>query len=228
MTTIEGGTPLEAWKLAVEKLKSCKHETYNLVLKITDTNLPDRSIDFSDYDSRNVGGKDRVSAVINTIFPYKKIESNRDEIYSLYSRAHSINRKRKTSWGTYFQRLINSTDQYGQPVNQLEEAIRILNNWKNNPKTVIYFHLSGRNLDTWRPLGNPCLQYVQILAPNKTSICLTAVYRNHDYHGKALGNLYGLLYLGSFIARHTNRQLVEIVCHSVHATSIPATSKLLT
>jgi hypothetical protein len=46
---------------------------------------------------------------------------------------------------------------------------------------------------------------------------LVAVYRNHDYFNKALGNFIGLSRLLGFIARETNRRPTRLVCHSVRA-----------
>jgi hypothetical protein len=48
-------------------------------------------------------------------------------------------------------------------------------------------------------------------------IDLVAVYRNHDFLKKALGNYIGLGQLLQFIAAESDKKPGRVVCHSVHA-----------
>jgi hypothetical protein len=46
---------------------------------------------------------------------------------------------------------------------------------------------------------------------------LVAVYRNHDFLNKALGNFLGLGRLLNFIALEGGKRPGRVICHSVHA-----------
>jgi thymidylate synthase len=46
---------------------------------------------------------------------------------------------------------------------------------------------------------------------------MTAVYRAHDYFGKALGNLVGLSRLLTFVGAQTNHEIGTLTCHSTYA-----------
>lgn len=163
-------------------------------------------------------GAESVSNVSNTIFPGKTWANSggdRTKFYERYSRIFQILHKRApSSWGTYFARMTSfGEDRH----NQLEEIITKLNCWKNNPQAALYLHISSRDLDAPRPLRAPCLQYVEFLCPTKDSISLLAVYRNHDFFNKALGNYLGLAMLLSYVADATKRKVNTLTCHSAHA-----------
>lgn len=163
-------------------------------------------------------GVESISNVVNTIFPGKTwANSGRDRavFYDRYSRIFQIlHRRDPSSWGTYFARMTSFGENRH---NQLEEIITKLNGWKNNPQAALYLHISSRDLDTPRPLRAPCLQYVGFLCPTKDSISLLAVYRNHDFFNKALGNYLGLSLLLSYVAEATKRKVNALTCHSAHA-----------
>lgn len=157
---------------------------------------------------------DWIRDVINTVFPQKTLQNsvNRHAFYQRYERAHG--RSRNKRWGTYFSRLIA----FGiQKENQLENVIRALNTWKNNPQAALTIHLSSPETDSLRPLGAPCWHYGEFLCPDRETIELVVVYRNHDYFNKALGNFIGLSRLLNFVCHETNRNPGKLVCHSVRA-----------
>ena len=132
------------------------------------------------------------------------------------------------SWGTYFQRLIA----FGKGCNpdnpnQLENAINALSG-KAPQKYFITFHLTASNIESnVRPLGPPCWQYGELIVNEKGEIDLIAVYRNHDYHDKALGNFIGLAKLLDFICAESGRQTGRLLIHSIHAYSSQPVSKLI-
>ncbi len=188
---------------------------------------------------------DDLRDVIHTIFPVKHYRNikNRTELYSKYLKTHlrssKISGKKYDRWGTYFTRLIwfdtidqiklhiNSSDSleqigkivnsYPGRLNQLESVISALTNWKSNEKAALYCHISSPMLDTLQPLGLPCLQFIQFTKANDGSIDLTAVYRNHDYFNKALGNFIGLGQLLEFVCNESNKTAGKLNCHSIRA-----------
>jgi thymidylate synthase len=205
---------LEAWVAAAAHLCQVRGaEDSNLVLDVA---RPDvwEGWWFDQIDPRRVSLKgERPSDVANTIFPLRTWLNSRtrDEFYARYLEAHARGHRKR--WGTYFLRLINFGTRH---VNQLENAIRVLNEWKNEPGTAIVFHLSSPEYDSFRPLGAPCLQLVQLHVHHGT-VSMVAFYRNHDYFNKALPNLVGLGQLLNFICYCSGRRVGNLVCHSSHA-----------
>lgn len=159
-------------------------------------------------------GFDDARDVANTLFPKKTWDnsSSRSDFYQRYLRAHA--RSRNKRWGTYFQRLIS----FGSSqTNQLERVMYALTNWERSYAAAMVMHTSSAETDKIRPLGSPCLQYIQLSCPNSEVINMTAVYRNHDFCNKALGNYFGLGRLLTFVASETGRQSGQISVLSVHA-----------
>jgi hypothetical protein len=207
-------TPVEAWKQATAHLIASNREAFNVGLQFPADAASEDAL--RDFDPRTVlgSGFDIARDVANTIFPSKSWAKTgvRTEFYRRYLAANA--RRRHGRWGTYFQRMIS----FGpNSVNQLEGLINALNTWRTSPKAALYCHLSAATVDNPRPLGAPCLQYVQFCCPDRRTLALTAIYRNHDYCNKVLGNLIGLARLLSFVAAQTNRTATYVTVLSVHA-----------
>ncbi|HEY9869885.1 MAG TPA: hypothetical protein V6D08_12020 [Candidatus Obscuribacterales bacterium] len=212
---IEEDSPLTAWRAACAHLFAKGGEDFNLFVSFPCASAANEQ-PLKDYNPRSVLGEDYDVArdVANTIFPSKTLANSRtrDDFYKRYLRAHS--RRPTKSWGTYFQRLIA----FGcSEVNQIERVIDALTTWKNTYRAALIMHTSSAETDTLRPLGGPCLQYVQFNCPNARLIDLLAVYRNHDYCNKVLGNYYGLSRLLKFISDQSGRQSGKVCCLSAHA-----------
>lgn len=171
------------------------------------------------YSARRVKqGADTCRGVANVLFPNVTLNAagSRESAYeagwTLLSKARS-RQIMNAGWGTYFERLTK----FGAAGNQLETAINKINAWANASRTSLYFHTSGFHLDNFRTRGAPCLQYIQLECRNTGHIALTAVYRNHDFFNKAIGNFVGLGRLLAFICKHTEYAPAELTCISMHA-----------
>jgi thymidylate synthase len=159
--------------------------------------------------------------VINTIFPYKLFNKRAynpiEGFYALheaiYNRGRSFRVRNRSRWGTYFLRFTR----FGRnSFNQLQNIIEAINRRNNNHLACFNMHVTSVELDSnIRKLGGPCLQYIQLSQENGI-INLTAVYRNHDFYEKALGNYIGLARLLEFICNQTNHDMGIITCHSIH------------
>lgn len=210
---IEEESPLTAWRAASAHLIANRGAGFNMLVSFP--YATDES-PLSDYDPRAILGPrfDRARDVANTIFPAKtRVNSRaRADFYNRYLRAHS--RGLKKGWGTYFQRLISFG---GDKVNQLERVIVALTTWQNTYRAALIMHTSSAETDKLRPLGGPCLQYLQFNCPSAAEIDLLAVYRNHDYCNKVLGNFYGLNRLLKFVCDESGRHPGTVSCLSVHA-----------
>lgn len=159
--------------------------------------------------------------VANTIFPNKCFARNSnlslDQFYQLheelYKRGKSMHGKNKSRWGNYFLRFTR----FGS--NRKNQLQNIIDDIRRRPKkyaACYIMHVSSVDLDSnTRTIGNPCLQYVQFEQANGT-LNLTAVYRNHDFFAKALGNYIGLSGLLEFVCGQTNHGVGSLTSHSIH------------
>lgn len=219
MPNIQHQNCLGAWQEGVRHLLAHQGEEFNLVTTIADPTTLNNAW-LTQYSPHTVVAQaDNIRDVINTIFPYRLRAryANRNEFYAAYkvrnARAEGLPRNR-SRWGTYFARLTA----FDGELNQLERAIGKLNTWGRNT-TGLVFHLSSPSIDAPRTRGGPCLQYMEILWKPNNVLDLVAVYRNHDFFNKALGNFLALGQLLSFISTESNKQAGKLICHSVHAYS---------
>ena len=217
---VKGDTVLNAWQQGVDLLLQKRgSEVFNLVTTIGQPTILEQSW-FNDFNPAALCGKKAasLSGVANTIFPRKYLDctGSREMLYGRYLAAHQRKslHKSSASWGTYFERMISFGDNQS---NQLESVIEKLNEWKHNHKSALYIHLSAADVDSPQIMGAPCLQYLGVLCPDPRTVSLLAVYRNHDFFSKALGNFIGLGQLLQFIGRETNRKPDWLTCHSAHA-----------
>ena len=215
MKIIEGQSPVDVWKQASRFLIDNGGKSYNLLLTFPCAGAANEdALRLHDPESILGSGFDRATNIANTIFPSKtwKNVSTRPALYARYARAHA--RGHKKQWGTYFGRMIS----FGATkINQIERVIDALNDWQHPHRAALLIHTSSAETDRLRHLGGPCLQYIQFNCPDSTTIDLVAIYRNHDYCNKVLGNLHGLSRLLEFVCGATNMTAGKVVVHSIHA-----------
>jgi len=224
---IVGTDPLDTWKKAVTQLIDNKSEIWNLTLRIENPNVFDSQW-LKKYNPRAVdGNSDSLNDVINTIFPMKLYQRhpNRPDLYETYWKCFDRIKRIKhgrIGWGSYFERLTR----FGEKnYNQLDTTINKINEWEKTYKAAFVFHLSDPSIDKPRPRNLPCWQFGELLFEGD-KIHFMVVYRNHDYFGKALGNLIALGQLQNFICSETNHLVGELICHSAHAYYINKTKIL--
>lgn len=220
---VEGSHVLDAWRKGCLRIIACNdREQFNMITTIKNPTYLTKSW-LQKYNPKKICCKKQsLSDVVNTIFPGKYLNQNlsASKIYSRYKMAHDRSKminKKSSHWGTYFLRMIEFGD--GKK-NQLQKIIDALNSWNKNRKAAIVIHISSPDVDSSaKIMGHPCLQYIQLLCPDPSAISMLAVYRNHDYFGKTLGNFIGLGHLLSFVCRETGRSPAGLICHSAHAYS---------
>jgi thymidylate synthase len=212
---VEGLSPVDVWKQASQFLIDNGGKTYNVLLAFPCAGAASEDALKLNDPAKILGSEfDRSSNVANTIFPSKtwKNVNTRAALYARYTRAHA--RGHKKQWGTYFGRMTS----FGTAkINQIERVIDALNNWQHPHRAALLIHTSSAETDKLRHLGGPCLQYIQFNCPDSETIDLVAIYRNHDYCNKVLGNLYGLSRLLEFVCAATSMAAGRIVVHSIHA-----------
>jgi thymidylate synthase len=207
-------TAVVAWQEVAKHLVANGGHTYNILVSIQKPTYIDEDL-LTTFDPCLIDPDlDRLSDVANTIFPRKThANSNgRADLYGRYMRAHSKAKSKR--WGTYFLRMIC----FGSSrVNQLERVIVALTSWKNSSRAALTIHISSAETDKLKPLGNPCLQYLQFNCPDSQTVDLVAIYRNHDYCNKALGNFIGLGRLLEFVCKESELKVGTLTCLSVRA-----------
>ena len=213
-----GNNAIGAWKNASKLvLASETHRIRNLIVEIQDPITFDRNW-LRRFDPKSVGAKDRLSVVVKVLFPFsgKRANETRQQFYARWRKVLEKNRAKGTlhaGWGTYFSRLTA----FNGNENQLEEMVQVLSQWKFRPEAAIVAHLSSATVDPLRPIGSPCLQYIEILWGRDDVIDLVAVYRNHDFLNKALGTTSDSGSFLRFISSESGKKPGRVVCHSVRA-----------
>lgn len=216
---VEHATSIEAWRLGVAAILAAGGELSNLVTTIHQPCVIDPSwlVECSPHKFTKKG--DDIRDVANTIFPARLAArvADRDALYTMYLQRHDRARRwarRRYAWGTYFERLIRFPP---DGVNQLERVIDKLRTWPVRNTTGLVFHLSSPTIDAPRTRGGPCWHYGELLWNADSTIDLVAVYRNHDFFNKVLGNFIGLGRLLEFICEQSGKSPGKLICHSVHA-----------
>ena len=232
----ESESCVDVWMQAIEYLLE-KKKACNIVLGIEQ---PERlsSVDYQIQNRVNdfflAHDALPISTIATTIFPGSEyLEGGARAVYEEFPTIFDTIRE---GWGTYAMRLLTRTlptaDGKGlqSPLEQLvlkmkrqRETSRmrsiyeasLIENEDLLTDIPIYRapsdarHIRGRYL--------PCLSHLSFkLLPNDT-VTLTAMYRYHYYVQRALGNLFGLAQLLSFVAAEVEVKPGPLVCHSTYA-----------
>ena len=209
---------LQAWEEAYRHVYHSGRKRFNLVVHINDarTSLVADG-DVYDLDPAAIAaGTDHVFDVANTLFPARsdKWDLSVEDFSEHYKEAYRrlLGRGRR-SWGCYFLRLVD----FGNEINQLHRIHHALTTWGVRAKSAYVVHFSSAHTERPRKLGAPCLQYVQFGYDSESRLCLTALYRAHDYFSKALGNYIGLSRMLEYLADKAGVSVGSITCYSSYA-----------
>lgn len=165
-------------------------------------------------------GKHPVATVANTIFPASLDRG--DGIAGLRERYLPIYRRRmrrQGEWGRYFERMVNWEDRQGRRIDQIAENIRMLRDarqrrfYENRYEIVI----SDPVRDLRKSTNRQCLSLIELKPERDGPLHMLAVYRNHYYIQRTLGNLLGLARLLEFIARESGFAVGTLTINSTSA-----------
>lgn len=204
-----------AWKIACDQIANQKTVDYVLVTSFGNTwDGSDEQRHALDKAALSVNA-DTPSSVASMLLPKAARISKQTAAEAIEAGQKLMGRGRRkglsySGWRhTYFERLTGAwINRKGNKEtisqNRLLEAIGKINQWDRNAEAVFYIH-TNIETDAFRPLGSPCLQYVQLRVYGDKYLSIVGLYRAHDYVHKALGNFVGLNDLGRFVADKTGR-----------------------
>lgn len=216
---LEASTALAAWRAGAKAVLAAGGSRSNLLVTIQQPCNLNQDWLTARSPHKFASRGDDIRDVANTIFPEKLAAraATRDQLYEMYLERHDRTgrwRRGRHAWGTYFERLVRFP---ASNVNQLERVINKLRAWPTRSTTGLVFHLSSPAVDAPRTRGGPCWHYGELLWNADGTLDLVAVYRNHDFFNKVLGNYIGLGRLLRFICTAADKNPGRLVCHSVHA-----------
>ncbi|MFX4221541.1 MAG: hypothetical protein ACMVO3_11535 [Thalassobaculum sp.] len=217
-------TPVRAWLEAAERLLR-EGELGGLMLHIENPmaisseeevaiSLVDKYLKEHDQNG--------IATVANTIFPASLdrgdgIEGLRKRYLAVYAKRMS----RNGGWGRYFERMVNWEVRDKGHVDQIAENIRMLRQLRAdgswNYKQCYEIALFDPARDLIKPRGRQCLSFIELKPGSDGHLHMMAVYRNHHYVARTLGNLIGLGQLQHFIAREAGFTLGSLTIQSTHA-----------
>jgi hypothetical protein len=211
-----------AWVAAATAVMEKGDEGYNVVIDVENAAVHDQG------DNTVITLVDRflrerdaypIVTVANTIFPQSLYDKHGSPAF--YSVDHrDYDRLSETKrWGRYFERMTRHRTAEGGTYNPLQELIEKM---RRQLKGVRY--TSAYELAVYDPLrdgrslyGGQCLSFLSFKVNPSTGLMLTAMYRNHTYITRCLGNLIGLGRLQAFVAKEVGLPVGSLTCVSTHA-----------
>jgi hypothetical protein len=212
-----------AWREALRVVDGQPaHEAYNVIIDVADpvANTTCQDPRIAAVDDFLTGCGKSVETVANTIFPDALYRLHRaPAFFEVFTKKVLPKVRKAERWsGYYFERMINYPGPGGQPVNQLADIIERIRNGRALNRFELSLYDPIRDVDD-SPYGGQCLSFLsfKLLRGDSKTLMLTALYRNHYYVTKLLGNLIGLGRLMSFIARECNVNVGGLTIVSTHA-----------
>jgi len=161
-----------------------------------------------------------VTTVANTIFPAALYRRYGSPKFVNVFRQQILPKVRRTGrWsGYYFERMTSGSDtdlgQLGNIINRMRDS----KNLSLNKYELTIFD-PERDVDA-SPYGGQCLSFLsfKVLSGSPNQLNLTAIYRNHYYIEKLLGNLIGLGQLMAYMAAEAGLAVGSLTVVSTHAT----------
>lgn len=227
-------TPVSAWVSAARRLKA-DGDQHGLMLHIEDPTgfLPGEEDVVSLVDAfLRDHDKCSIITVANTIFPAALDRGDGIEaLTARYMQVFERRMHRQGEWGRYFQRMVAwplGSGKNAGTINQLAENIRSLREMRQGDAkffgNVTEIALFDPARDLRKKMNRQCLSFIE-LKPERNGavwrLSMMAVYRNHYYVQRSLGNLIGLGRLLQFIARETGFDVGTLTIQSTHACLDP-------
>ena len=214
-----------AWREAFRAVDAnSNHEAYNVIIDVADpvANTTRQDARIAIIDDFLTGCDKSLETIANTIFPAALYYRYGAPAFFDVFRDKVLQKVRRNErWsGYYFERMMQYPVPFGEPPNQLWNIVERIRD--TNVRALNKFELSlfdpVRDVDN-SPYGGQCLSFLsfKVLPGEEKTLLLTAMYRNHFYVEKLLGNLIGLGRLMAFVARETGLKVGPLSILSTHA-----------
>ncbi len=219
-------TRAKAWMAAVESLQPrADYEANNVVIDIEEplrVDADDSRVEHLVDGYLREHNRMPLRTVANTIFPrslYRRHGS--PEFYKVYTEAVLPRIRRPgNDWGRYFDRLTSFQPANSKPINPLADLVAKMRENVQGDRTyrnVYELNVYDPARDARTVRGGQCLSFLSFKLNADLKVCLTAVYRNHAYTTRLLGNMIGLGDLMNFVAEQVDAQLGALTIISTHA-----------
>ena len=224
----------QAWLAATKGVQEIEfHQAYNVLIDIqSPLVVTDRDIRITTNVDTFLKSHDRqpLQTVANTIFPQSTYERyGAPNFYDIYLNTIYPRIKRKQGdWGRYFERMIRVPNENG--INPLDNLVnKMKSHAHQRARTFRHVYelavfdpeLDIRIYDPVRDAGpvmnRQCLSFLSFKLDSQNRVLLTAIYRNHYYVERLLGNLIGLSRLLAFVGKEAGLQVGSLTVLSTHA-----------
>ncbi len=172
-----------------------------------------------------------LQSVANTIFPERLYRRHgAPAFYGVYEQVYKRVRKKQGDWGRYFERMIRRPTSGGETINPLADLIAKMRQHVHGGgrtfRNIYELMVSDPALDAaiydperdaGRVMGRQCLSFLSFKLDRDNRLMLTAIYRNHYYMERLLGNLIGLARLMAFVGEEAEIGIGPLVVVSTHA-----------
>jgi len=198
-------------------------EAYNVVIDVADP------VHHDDNDNEVISFVDKflklhdenpIVTVANTIFPQSLyVAHGSPGFYAIEHRDHDMLTETKR-WGRYFERITRHRKADGKTYNPLQDMIDKLRRQENagvRYKAAYELAVYDPLLDGRTLYGGQCLSFLSFKLHPDQGLLLTAMYRNHTYVTRCLGNLIGLGWLLAFVAKEAEVKAGSLTVISTHA-----------
>lgn len=202
-----------------------RHEAHNVIVGVaeplSETETDSRVVDIVDSFLRNAQGAMPIQSVANTIFPERLYRHyGTPALYEVYGKIYERIRK-PTDWGRYFERMIHRPLRDGKSINPLEKLVEKMRQHVHGGhrtfRNVYEMAIYDLETDAGRVMNRQCLSFLSFKLDQNNQLLLTALYRNHYYVGRLLGNLIGLARLMAFVGKEAEVGVGALTVVSTHA-----------
>ena len=212
-----------AWREAVRLVNGRPgHEAHNVIIDIADptAGANRRDARVAVVDDFLAGCGKPVETVANTIFPAALYHRHGAPAFFAVFQDRILSKVRRNKrWsGYYFERMIDFPVPIGEPPNQIWDIVERMKRRQALNKFELSLFDPVRDVDN-SPRGGQCLSFLsfKVVPGAARTLTLTALYRNHFYIAKLLGNLVGLGRLMAFVGREANLGVGALTVISTHA-----------
>jgi thymidylate synthase len=221
-------TNAQAWLAAVLAIRKAGGDAHNVIVDIADP------LAVENADAEILTAVDKflrahnvhpLATIANTIFPQALLEKHGPEkFYKVYAETVLPRARQMThDWGRYFERMTMWKKLEGNKIvvmNPLADLVALMKSQIEKARTyrnIYEMTIYDPVRDAGKVAGRQCLSFLSFKLDKKNALSLTAVYRNHHYIARTLGNFLGLGHLQAFVAKQSGATLGSLTIVSTHA-----------